>query len=106
MFRFVGISVRGGGAGGQSSDMFQAIDLTSVADLVASGNATAIVRWFANRVAGDDQTDTGLGTGIGALTGPVSEFPSKAFGTDQYLSTTGQAISLDGDPTCTILADL
>ncbi len=62
---------------GNSSEMFQIIDITSYLPLVSSGNAVATASAYFNRVMGDVQTDTTFEVVLMAYDGSPSTFPSR-----------------------------
>ena len=56
------------------SDLHQFVDLSAIADVVASGSAVAHAEVSFNRVAGNRQTDTEFHFRIAAYVGPVGNF--------------------------------
>ncbi len=58
-----------------SSEVFQIVDVSGFAAQIAGGDVVAQGNFFANRVAGDDQTDTRFLVHVLAMTGAESAFP-------------------------------
>jgi len=76
MLRFDFSSPFGPGASTGSCEIIQLIDVSAFAAEIAAGQAVAAVSFFANRVAGDIQTDTLFRMRIRAHSGDPANFPS------------------------------
>jgi hypothetical protein len=79
-----------------TSEVWQLVDASAHAGLIASGQARAVsTAWF-NRVAGDAQTDTSFGLTLYAFSGSVADFRNNLIGGN--FSSTAFGVLTDGDP--------
>lgn len=78
-----------------SAELFQLIDLSNEADLIANGSAVVDLSMLCNRVAGDTETDDAFAVVIYAFAGAPSSFPSQWPG--QILEASAGTVFTDGD---------
>jgi len=77
-------------------DIYQLIDMAAYSDEIATGSFEITSSAYFNRVAGDDQTDTGFALTLYAMDGDVTVFPSQISSGD-YLDMTRQIVYSDSD---------
>ena len=94
MLQFRGASPMGASSSANTCTVAQLIDISSFTDLIASGNAIALVSGYFNRVVGDEQTDTLMGVSLRAVTGSPSSFPSMY---NDYIAYNSGSILSDSD---------
>jgi hypothetical protein len=77
------------------SEVFQLVDVTGYSSAISNGNALASASFFANRVAGDAETDSEFDVDIAAFNGVPSDFSIQSW-TNPLARETGLLIS-DGN---------
>jgi hypothetical protein len=77
------------------ANLYQLIDVSLYAALIASGQGIAHADYFVNRVLGDSLTDTRFDLAIGAYAGLPADFPSVV---ETPLASTLVMFFSDGDP--------
>lgn len=95
MLRFDFTSSGSGPSEHIASEVWQFVDLSGCAALIAQGDAVAVGRAYVNRVTGDSQTDTRLGINLYAFQGDPVDFQ---LGGPDELARLGGSILTDGDP--------
>jgi len=96
MLRFLNTSPTGPAFPGSSSDVWQLVDVSSLATEVTAGRVAVEVSALFNRVAGDLETDTEFSIEINALDGVPTDFlAQKVAGSELAISTT--KIITDGE---------
>ena len=93
MLQFEGTTFTG--AGSNSSQVWQLVDVSHLAAQVAAGQVQVDLEFYANRVAGDAQTDTLFQAVLQAHGGPFSDFP---FDIGNFLDIQGTNLLTDSDP--------
>jgi hypothetical protein len=75
MLQFHGTTPTGGSSASNSSEVWQLMDVSHLATEIAAGQVSVDLQYFANRVAGDSQTDTLFQAVVQAHTGSLADFP-------------------------------
>ena len=77
-------------------NVWQLVDLTSLSDMIDTGNAVATLSAYFNRISGDSQTDTQFDTEIRAYAGDPSTFLQQS-GQNAELAEIVTQLFTDGD---------
>ena len=78
MLQFLFSFNSGHAEGTTGSEVHQLVDASAFAPNIAAGEALASASFYANRIAGDSQTDTSFQVRLGAYAGIPADFPTNA----------------------------
>ena len=96
MLRLIGTTPTGASVAGVSSQVWQLVDMFAYGGAIGDCSALATATGYANRVAGDAQTDNLFRISVVALSGHSSEFPQLWMDED-FLARSNASVISDGN---------